>query len=236
MNLQGTGEELSAELKSVYELWLQQQMKKGNGDAKRRLANHGHAEKMFLDRVWWPAFRTLEGLHPEYEVKDFKDGTRFLDFAYLAQGMKVCIEIDGYGPHWRDADRRKFADNLMRQNHLVIDGWLVLRFSYDDIIERPRSCQQVLQQLLGKMSMVSSASAKVLLTPIERYIAKLAYGSPDIIKPEHVVMALGIHRETACKHLKSLVVKGILLPVKPESKRVYSYMVNPAMADYLMLL
>jgi len=223
MNLQGTGEELSAELKSFYESWLQQQMKKGKGDAKRRLSSHGHAEKMFLDRVWWPAFRTLEGLHPEYEVKDFKDGTRFLDFAYLAQGMKVCIEIDGYGPHWRDVDRRKFADNLMRQNHLVIDGWLVLRFSYDDIMERPRSCQQVLQQLLGKMSMVGSVQE---LTLTELAIISLARRHLKPITTKLVAEELGIHRDTALQYIRALVAKKILQPIRPDAKHVRGYRIN----------
>ncbi len=50
---------------------------------------------------------------------------------------------------------------------------------------------------------------KPLLNPIEQPIARIAYGSPDFIKPDHAVSALGIHRETSC---------------------------NPAMADYLMLL
>ncbi|WP_240489228.1 DNA-binding response regulator [Cohnella thermotolerans] len=234
MKLQGSGEGMPAELKPVYTSWLERHMRNGKGDAKLRLANHGHAEQMFLARVWWPAFGKLEALYPEYEVRDFKDGWRYLDFAYLSQGMKVCIEIDGYGPHWRDVDRWKFADNLMRQNHLVIDGWLVLRFSYDDIVEKPRRCQQVLQQLLGKRSIIGF-EAMPALTPIESAIARMAFGSRESIKPEHVASSFGIYRKTAAKHLKSLVAKGYLLPAKPSVKRVYSYVANPAVGDYWLL-
>lgn len=53
------------------------------GERYRRLQEgHGHAEQLFLQQVWWPAFGGFTDLHPEYEVKDFRDGTRFLDFAF----------------------------------------------------------------------------------------------------------------------------------------------------------
>ncbi|WP_240689486.1 hypothetical protein [Ammoniphilus sp. YIM 78166] len=82
------------------------------GERLRRL-NEGHAsaEKLFLETVWWPLFHHFQYLHPEYEVDDFKDGKRYLDFAYLRQGIKICFEVDGYGPHLKNISRWQFADH-----------------------------------------------------------------------------------------------------------------------------
>lgn len=220
MSLHGKKDEMPEELGNAYAAWMTLHAKESKGDAQRRLANHGHAERMFLSQVWWPAFGTLEGLHPEYEVRDFKDGWRYLDFAYLSQGFKVGIEIDGYGPHWRDADRWRFADQLMRQNQLIIDGWLVLRFSYDDIMEKPRRCQQAVQQLLGKISMGGSAQK---LTPLERSIVAVARRQVEPIGAKFIAEALGVNRHTAHRHLRSLAAKGILLPVRPDAKHIWGY-------------
>jgi very-short-patch-repair endonuclease len=46
--------------------------------------------------------------------------------------------------------RQQFSDQLIRQNHLIIDGWKVLRFSLDDVKERPRMCEQLVQQFMGR--------------------------------------------------------------------------------------
>ncbi|WP_336785275.1 DNA-binding response regulator [Paenibacillus sp. MMO-177] len=136
---------------SYYEEWLAVQLKAGSSDRQRRLREHGYAERIFMEQVWVPAIGQSEYLHGEYEVSDFKDGVRLLDFAYVRHPYRIAIEIDGYGPHCRDIDRRGFADRLLRQNHLMLDGWVVLRFSFDDVKERPRQCQQMLQQMLGKL-------------------------------------------------------------------------------------
>ncbi|HEY0829098.1 MAG TPA: DNA-binding response regulator, partial [Bacilli bacterium] len=106
---------------SAHEQLINHHLKGRVGESLRRLKKgHGHAEKLFLELVWWPAFGHFNYLFPEYKVSDFMDGFRYLDFAYMRGGFKVCIEIDAFGTHWRDVDRWQFADNLIRQNHLII--------------------------------------------------------------------------------------------------------------------
>ncbi|XEC95339.1 hypothetical protein AB6A23_01805 [Paenibacillus tarimensis] len=88
--------------------FLTKHLKQSTGNRLKRLQTengHGHAEKAFMRTVWWPVFHHFDGLEPEYELRDFKDGVRFLDFAYISGSMKLAIEIDGYGPHWRDLSR-----------------------------------------------------------------------------------------------------------------------------------
>ncbi|QMV44901.1 DNA-binding response regulator [Cohnella cholangitidis] len=196
------------------------------GERKRRLSiSTNHAEKMFIKQVWWPAFGHFTHLHAEYEVKDFKDGWRYLDFAYITEGYRICIEIDGFGTHWRDISRSQFADHLMRQNHLIIDGWYVLRFAYDDLIERPRVCQQIIQQLLGKLGGVSSG-VEFKLSTIEQAIIRIASSLSTPITPKFAATQLRVHRTTVMRHIQSLVHKELLIPTRPDVKRVYSYRLN----------
>lgn len=67
-----------------YEKFVHYHLKQRKGERMRRLKEgHGYAEKLFAERVWWPAFEKFRDLHPEYEVFDFKDGHRYLDYAFI---------------------------------------------------------------------------------------------------------------------------------------------------------
>ncbi|MCD9025912.1 DNA-binding response regulator [Cohnella silvisoli] len=218
---------ISVEFEKAYETWMANQIKISKGERKRRLVElSNHAEKMFALQVWWPSFGNFTGLHPEFEIRDFKDGWRYLDFAYISEGLRICIEIDSYGTHWRDVNRDQFSDHLMRQNHLVIDGWLVLRFSYDNIVDKPRQCQQILQQLLGRWRGTSNLS-RLALTPTEKTIYDLGCARTEPLTPTITASTLGMHRKTAAKHLRILVEKGLMQPIETSSSRVVRYKVKP---------
>ncbi|TVX98013.1 MarR family transcriptional regulator [Cohnella terricola] len=218
---------MTGELKQAYELWLNKLVATSRGERKRRLTSTtNHAEQMFIVKVWWPAFGHFACLQAEHEVRDFKDGTRYLDFAYITEGFKICIEIDGFGAHWRDVNRTQFADQLMRQNHLVIDGWYVLRFSYDDIMDRPRMCQQIIQHLLGRLG--AQLDIEIELTLTEQAILQLALSIAEPLSPKFVVQQLGIHRTTVHRHLQCLVSKKLLIPVRTDVKRICGYKANKA--------
>lgn len=59
-------------------------------------------------------------------------GVGVLDFAFFAQ--RVAIEIDGRA--WHSAGER-FQSDRSRQNRLVLQGWTVLRFTWEDLVKRP---------------------------------------------------------------------------------------------------
>ncbi|RED56568.1 DNA-binding response regulator [Cohnella lupini] len=221
--------QMSEELEHAYEKWMGRLRSASKGERKRKLSSEdNYAERLFISQVWWPAFGHFTCLHAEHEVKDFKDGRRYLDFTYVTQGFKICIEIDGFGPHWRDINNDKFSDNLMRQNHLVIDGWFVIRFSYRDILEKPRVCQQIIHQLLGVLG-IQQAINQINLTLTEQAIINLASTTPDPITPIFITRTLNLHRTTVFKHIKSLVEKELLLPMRSNVKRVCSYRLNKAL-------
>jgi len=206
-----------------YSAWMKKQIDASEGERRRRLREHGYLERKLLQNVWWPAVGSFEYLHAEYEIADFKDGARFLDFAYILMPHKICLEADGFGPHARHTDRYKFSDDLMRQNHLVIDDWRVLRFSSDDIEHHPRKCQQIVLQLLGRL--FGGGDPYVGLPVMKREILRYAACSADPVRPAEIVKLLGVGDKYARKLLRELTVDGYLEPVNG-SRRIRSYRLN----------
>lgn len=65
---------------------MQEHARKRKGERLRRLVDgHGHAERLFLKQVRWRALGEFQYLQPEFEVKDFRDGTRYIDFTFIRQ-------------------------------------------------------------------------------------------------------------------------------------------------------
>ncbi|WP_306612754.1 DNA-binding response regulator [Paenibacillus sp. GD4] len=204
-----------------YEEWITRHRIARRGERLRRLEEgHAYAERHFIKEVWWPATGSFQYLHPEYEVYDYKDGTRFLDFAYIRPHLKLCMEIDGYGPHLRHVSRHRFSDQWQRQNHLIIDGWRILRFSADDVSERPRLCQQMIQQFLGKW--LGEDRALPNLTRIEKDIVTLAIRLCRPVTPSDLCEHVGIESKYAYKLLHQLVSKQWFAPASG-TKRIRSY-------------
>lgn len=208
---------------TAYNVFMNEHKKQRRGERLRRLAEgHGYAEKLFLEQVWWPAFGHFENLHPEYEISDFRDGIRFLDFAYLRDPLHLAIEIDGYGPHSQKISRSQFSDQLMRQNHLVIDGWRVLRFSFDDVNERPRMCAQLIQQFMGRWFGGNTVKAGHLSCE-EKDVLRLAVRLNRKLTPKDVCEWLDVGQQKARKLLHGLLEKSLLKPGGRGSRRIYCY-------------
>lgn len=215
----------------AYDAFIQLHRARRSGERLRRLVEgHGHAEKLFLEGLWWQAVGHFQHLHPEYEVKDFQDGTRFIDFAYIRPPYRISFDIDGYGPHARDIDRGRFSDNLMRQNQLVLDGWKIIRFSYDDLTQRRRRCQQMILHMLGRLYGESDVSNSLVYQ--EKEIMRLAAMGSDSLKSSRVAEHLGIRREAAGVWLRRLHTKGLLRPGSGE-RRISSYVLNTSAEPYL---
>ncbi|WP_236035194.1 DNA-binding response regulator [Alkalihalobacterium elongatum] len=200
------------------------------GERLRRLQEgHKHAEMLFLKEVWWPLFHHFRYLYPEYEVNDFKDGTRYLDFAYIRPVIRICFEIDGYGPHLKNISRWQFSDSLERQNQLVIDGWTVIRFSYDQVNEKPRRCQQIVQQVIGRW--LGDELDLTTLSLVEKEVLRLAIRKGEAISPIEVEKYLKLSDKTVKKVLSQLVDKKMLIPasgvVRVRSYRLGEQVKNP---------
>lgn len=209
----------------AYSFFLNDHMSARKGESRRRLeeAGLGHAEKLFLEAVWWPAFGNFHYLHPEYELSDYKDGYRYLDFAYIRKHVRLAIEIDGFGTHWRNISRSQFTDHNRRQNDLVIDGWKVLRFTYDDIKDSPRFCQQKMHQFMGRWLGEERRVSEATWT--EKEIIRIIMKSGRPVTPKIICEEMKVEAKTARRWLRGLTDKGWLLPESGE-KRIRAYRLN----------
>jgi very-short-patch-repair endonuclease len=226
---QGSNREDDAylEFENAYDAFIKFHAKRRSGqEAERIKLGLKHAEKMFVETVWWAAFHNFNALHPEYEIRDFKDGHRYIDFVYLQPHFRIAIEIDGIGPHWKDISQEQFCDHCQRQNHLVIDGWHVLRFAYKDVHEHPRLCQQTIQQLIGRLTGDSSGMLQAM-NVTDREIFRLALGLPRPITVQDVVTHIRLRAHAAASHLKRLTEAGWLEPASG-SLRIHSYRIHPS--------
>ncbi|WP_248928066.1 endonuclease domain-containing protein [Paenibacillus hamazuiensis] len=214
----------------AHEQWMKRHILKRSGERLRRLKEgHGYAEKLFLQHVWWPSFGHLnDDLHPEYEVMDFRFGAYFLDFAYIpAQPFpRIAIEIDGFGPHAKNIDRKQFGEQLNRQNFLVATDWRVLRFSVDDVKEQPFRCSQYLQLLLGKYFTYGGQPAAEKVELVEKELLRLALTMSRPIKSTDVMNHFRVSRNTAHHWLKRLADKQLIIPHGGRGRRIRSFLPN----------
>lgn len=209
-----------------YEKFIDMHRRMRSGTRLKRLSDGlGHAERTFLQNVWWPVFHDFESLHPEYEIRDYKEGYRYIDFAYIKPNFRIGIEIDGLDSHWRNISKWEFSDHCQRQNSLIIDGWYVLRFTFYDVAEHPRTCQQTIQQLLGHWQ--SNAVAMEQLSVAQREIVRLAFRSSHPIKPKDVSDLLDVSTKHVQRLLHVLVEERWLVPASGNA-RITSYILHPS--------
>ncbi|MBN2982196.1 MULTISPECIES: DNA-binding response regulator [Cohnella] len=189
-------------------------IKKSRGERKRRLLEeHGFAEKM-LAYVWWQAVGNLTHFHPEYEIVDLRGGIRFADYAYLPSPVfGLLLEVDGFGPHWRDISRWKYDDNEERQNLLLIDEWKLLRFSYDGVMEKTARCKQTILMALARWGRPVGGE-KVKLNVYERAVLHYSRSiGGEKFTTSQIAKAFDVTRKTIAPHLESLVEKNKLTAV-----------------------
>ena len=65
-------------------------------------------------------------------VRQRPQGRYRIDFAY--PDAMLAIEVDGWSSHGTPA---ALANDLRRQNKLVLSGWTVLRFTWKQLVESP---------------------------------------------------------------------------------------------------
>lgn len=68
-----------------------------------------------------------------------------IDFAHVE--LRIAIEVDGRAFH---SDRTSFERDRWRQNALIVSGWLVLRFTWEQITQRPHEVIAVIQAAVAQ--------------------------------------------------------------------------------------
>ena len=124
--------------------------------------------------------------------------------------------------------RWQFSDNLERQNQLVIDRWTVIRFSFNQVKENPRRCQQVVQQVIGRW--VGDELDQPSLSFLEKEVLLLVIRKGEDISPTEVEKYLKLSDKTVKKVLSQLVKKKMLTPASG-TKRIRSYRLGGQVKD-----
>lgn len=215
---------------AAYRTMMEKAIRSSKGERKRRLKEiDRYNERLALENVWWPAIGNLDHVHPEYEVVDYNGVIRFVDNAYVPPGCYrgLFVESDAYGTHLRDVSRFRFGDNLERQNLLLIDGWHMLRFSRDDMLEKPKRCQQTLLAAMTAWGYGGGAANLNELSMQERAILHWCGKQRHSIKVREVMAALKIGYDAAFKGLQDLGDRGFIQSHRAPGGRITSYTVLP---------
>lgn len=202
------------------------------GERRARLERgHRHAEILFLNKVWWPLRGYFEGLHPEYEVMDWRGRSYYADFVWLPGYVKLLIEIKGYSSHVRDMDRQKYCSELNRETFLYAMSYHVISFAYDDVEQRPELCMTLLRMVLGRYQPAEAPVSRVQL--MEQEVLRLAIQLARPIRPQDVKQHFTIDYRTAVRTLHNLADKGGLLPVPTSNQeRTARYELKRSVLEY----
>ncbi|MFC5404587.1 transcriptional regulator [Cohnella soli] len=147
----------------AYAKWMERQIAEESGVRRREFLRKGLSRGTvdFLRWIWFPVVGSLDHLYAEYEVRDFNNGYRYLDLAYMPGHVKGCIEIQDYRSHARDIEASRFKDLCMKQSLLVLDDWFFLPIAYLSIQDDPGMCKQLVLSFVGKFLAFAGTRAGV---------------------------------------------------------------------------
>jgi very-short-patch-repair endonuclease len=104
-------------------------------------------------RILW---ESVSAIWPQ-AVQEFRpiDGRKFrVDIAFVEN--RVAIEVDGWAFHGKH--RSSHAKDRQRQNLLVLNGWLVLRFTAGEIFGDMQSVLDLIESMLNSTAKLPTKS------------------------------------------------------------------------------
>lgn len=91
-----------------------------------------------------------EKLYIQYPFADIYGKQRYIDFALLSGSDKIAIEIDGETYHNPSkVSENKYIDDLLKQNSLTYQGWMIYRWVYNQLKNQPDRIKDELYTFLG---------------------------------------------------------------------------------------
>ncbi|MDH6368413.1 hypothetical protein M2444_000191 [Paenibacillus sp. PastF-3] len=206
--------------------WLCNHLKQRKGerlDALKR--GHGYGNRLFVERVWWPLAGHFHGLHPEYEVKDWRGRSYFVDILWEIGASRIAFEIMDYGSH--GTDRSKYRMDLNRGLFLQSQDCTVLYISLDELKENPSFILSALRNILFSYLLAeksAKATTERAYSKIERDLMRAAIRHHRFLRPADAARELELHTMTIIKYCRQLVVKGKFRPVaRGSSQRIIYY-------------
>lgn len=90
-------------------------------------------------------------LYSQYHFYDIYQNSRYADFLLENGGKKIAIEIDDEASHNPSlVSRKKFYDDLLKQNSMVYLGWDVYRWAVHQLQQQPELVKDELRIFLGQ--------------------------------------------------------------------------------------
>lgn len=93
------------------------------------------SERLFIDDFLCPLLGSKIGhIEPQRPFLDCGGKCRRIDFAYHGPGTKIALEVNGETYHAEGIiPDGMFDDNLFRQNEIIRQGYLLVRYSYNQL-------------------------------------------------------------------------------------------------------
>lgn len=209
-----------------HEKWLQWHLAKRAGERRDALIRgHGYGNRLFAEKVWWEMQGHFEGLHPEYEVMDWRHRSYFVDFMWIVGRHHWVIEIMDYGSHGKD--RSSYRKDLNRALFLQSLGFGYIEISLDEMKENPGFVITMLRSILGPYLHAARGNNGSIRRPygkIERDLMKWAAMHNRVIQPSKAAGDLELDVHTVIKYCRRLVEKGKLRAIPSGRKgKVYRY-------------
>ena len=212
--------------KTEHEQWLSSHIKRRKGerlDALKR--GHGYGNRLFVEQVWWPLAGHFHGLHPEYEVKDWRGRSYFVDILWEVGASRIAFEIMDFGSH--GTDRSKYRMDLNRGLFLQSQDCTVLYISLDELKENPSFILSALRNILFPYLSAGKSTkntAERVYSKIERDLMRVSIRHQRVLRPADAARELELHTMTVIKYCRMLVEKGKFRPVaRGASQRIIYY-------------
>ena len=151
------------------------------------------SERLFVNDFLYPLLGPkIEHIEPQHPFLDRSGKSRRIDFSYHGPKVKIALEVNGESYHAEGIiPDAMFDENLFRQNEILRNGYLLVRYSYSQLQspEWREIIQESLRDLFGQ-------AAPELLS---QYALK-----PTLLQDE-ALQALSFYRDTKGRN-KGVVV------------------------------
>jgi hypothetical protein len=202
------------------EKWLRSHMLKREGSRLEALKRgHGYGNQLFAEKIWWRLFGHFKGLHPEYEVLDWRGFPFYPDFVWMIGTIRIIFEIQDYGTHIQNMDHKKHRRELNRAMFMHSLQYTVINIALDELQENPDLVLSILRNILAPylnlQNQIDNTNTQTntntigvnKFSKVEKELMRLAIRQNRLLRPIEAARELEMTTKTTIKYLNQLVEK-----------------------------